>query len=187
MGVTPIYKWPFPEDTDVANSNLGFGELAKAVEKEFADTSWIAYVPEWRAAGSQQPANATILAWYKTHRGWCDVYIAMSFGSSVSGGRGVLTLSVPVAAEVHMLSQFLFCKTWKSSWGGQYHGIARIVGGTNLLRPIFPIDATTTRMAPWQSANTAGTAGTGVPAVASAFTVANGVNLTVAGRFKHSG
>lgn len=183
MGATPVYKWPWPEDPLVADGPDAVGDLAAAIEAEFADTKMLDYIPEWRSNGAYQPANpATLIARYRVWRGWCDVHISMTFGSSVFGGSGWLTLTVPVAAHPALEEQYLLAQT--ATPVGGFHGTAYINGGTNILRPEFPMASTGTRLGFWQSTTDAGGPGHSVPLVPGGYAVSSGSSLDIFGRFK---
>ena len=184
MGVSPIYKWPWPEDPVVADGPDAVGDLAKAMEDEFANTDMLSYIPQWQSGGNYQPSNpSTLQARYRVWRGWCDVHIFMVFGSATFGGTEMLTLTVPVAAHPALDEQYLLCKTWSAAFG-QYHGTAYINGGTNILRPEFPQSSTTTIMGFWRSTINAGGPGNGIPQIPGGYPVSAGANFEIFGRFK---
>lgn len=168
----------------VADGPKAVGDLAKAIEADFAKTDMLNYIPEWRSVGTYQPSNpSTLIARYKVSNGWCDVHIYMGFGSATFGGSSWLTLTVPIAAHPSLPEQYLLCKTWGPSMG-QWHGTAYINGGTNLLRPEFTRASNTVLLDFWTSTTNAGGPGNGVPQVPGGYPVAAGNNMEIFGRFK---
>lgn len=174
MGSTALYGFPWPELTDNADGPGALEALALAVEANYNDTSSIQYTPELSSVGTgavqpSTPANRRGV--YRVNNGWCDVAIYFGFSPSVDGGRMELRVSLPVAPSA-ALSCFLEGLIWIPS-SGFYH--SHLLCGSGLVG--VPEVATNTGVfieGQWRNANSTGSAGTGVPGIAGAYTIQPG-------------
>lgn len=178
---TPVFGWPVPSyPTKPPDGPAAFQALANAIEATF-DAVPTAYTPAWTSDGPAQPGALASGQGYWQHRnGLCTVAIYFSFGASTTGGRGALVVGLPMTSIGY--EQQMPCKMYVPGVG-DFSGMATIPPNANYCRPQFPIANGSGVVNNWQSSNDAGTAGTGIPPAAGAFTVANTGNFVLTGRY----
>lgn len=143
------------------------------------------YNVSWTSqAGTPAIGNGQLAGRYRRMGRLCWVDIVWSLGATGSnGGTGSYTFTLPAAA-LSGIEQFLTCKAFMPGTGSAL-GYGYITsGGANSVVPYMPVNlANNNAMNPAQSANTAGTSGTGVPAVAG-FTYSPGANMAISGAYE---
>jgi hypothetical protein len=184
MGATPEHGWPWPELTpDPADGPAAFGALLSAVEATWTDPTVTTYTPGWTSVGGTTANLAQRVGWYRREGSWCDVGIFLAFGPATNGGTGQLTVTLPFTAAT-LVEQVFLAKLWVPSLVMDFHGVGVVAAGSAAVVSRFATSPTDARVLPWQSASAGGAAGTGVPAAAGAFTVQNGGNYSLHGRYK---
>lgn len=185
VSFTPIYSWPIPSLADIADGPDAFADALNAIEATSVADQVLSYTPTWSGALAAPASPSAIAGRYRVQNGMCDLWIGMTFGASTSGGSGSLTLSVPIAARVGIAEQWLPAKTFvPGGSGGNYFGSAFIVTGGSLIYPHFPTSASDCRVKNWAGEASVGSGtGTGVPAVPGNYTVGNGGNFYLSGRY----
>lgn len=189
VSFTPGYSWPIPSLADIADGPDAFSDALLAIEATYQADKVLSYTPLWASLGAGQPAAPSAIAGrYMPLNGVCDVWIGMTFGASTSGGTGQLTLSVPLPGRTGLTEQWLDAKLFIPGGGGagNYLGGCIVGSGLTVLSVWFPTSATDIRVQGWagEAGGGSGTGvGTGIPRTSGAFTVANGGNLYVNGRY----
>lgn len=184
MATTPIYGWRLPDLGVVANAPDAFLNLGTDIENTLANASVNSYTPAWTSGGSAQPANPTSkVGRYKVTNGWCDIAIFLTYGASVNGGEGILSLSLPVAASSAIPEQILRAKTWLPN-GGNFEGVAIVNASATVIGVQFNQSAALATMDWWRGSNGAGSPlGSGVPSVAGQYGVQANGNMAITGRY----
>ncbi len=186
MGSTAVYKWPWPETTEVADGPKASKELALAMEATVGDTGWQTYTPQFTAVGLQ-PANIlSQICQYRVLNGWCDIYLLLLFGPNSAGGTGALQLTLPQTARAGGMEQLLSCKYWMGNNAANYFGYGRVYGGSNIVQPMFPFSNASSSPVHhgWQSSDGSGSVGTGIPRVAGQWTIQSNANFQLTGRYR---
>jgi len=173
---------PFPDDGNTAKGPEATRLLGEAVEADYLDSSYSSYTPTWTGVDGPPSSPTANVGRYRVRNGICDLAITMTFGPSTSGGLGPLRLSLPVPATALVPEQSLPCKLWVPS-AGNFGGLASISASATVLVPEFPAAPWVTHMFGWQSASSGGLVGTGVPQIPGQYTVQNGGNFSVTGRY----
>ena len=183
MGATAVYGWRLPDGPIAADGPDAFSDLASDIETTMSAPNWNSYTPAWASQGSQQPANpATKVGRYSVSNGWCDFLIYMSFGGTVNGGKGILSLGLPVAASSQVPEQTVRTKLWVPAVAN-WDGIGLISAGATVVYPLFTVANNNSTVGYWQNNDNTGAAGTGIPNMPSHWTCENGGNVVVTGRY----
>lgn len=183
MAVTPVYGWRLPDGPIGANGPKAFSDLGTDIETTLAGVTVQNYTPSWTSDGSQQPANpASKTGRYRLANGWCDFSIYISFGGSVSGGKGRLALGLPVAASSQLFEQVVRAKLWVPLVGN-FDGIGLIPSGSTSVWPLFTVSVNNSNIQYWLNNDNTGAAGTGVPLMSGHWPCESGGNAIVSGRY----
>lgn len=188
MAVTPVYKWPIPNLTDVADGPDGFSDLANAIEATLTDTLKSTYTPSWTSSATNPANPASRAGWYRVENAICDFVAQLTFGASTSGSYGDLSIGLPVPASAVIPRQI--CGTVILLTAGivnndRWAGYAT-TGNTDQSNcaPWFPVDATRNNFGRWSNADSSGSTESGVPNVDGAFyNIRNGGYIVVQGRY----
>ena len=184
MAVTPVYGWRLPDGPIGANGPVALSNLATDIETTLAGVQYQNYTPSWTSDGLQQPSNAaTKIGRYRLANGWCDFSIFISFGASVSGGKGRLQLGLPVAASSQLFEQITRAKLWNPNVGAVIDGIGLISAGGTSVWPMFTVASTNSNLGYWTNNDNANNPGTGIPQFPGHWTAENGGNVAVTGRY----
>ena len=184
MGATPIYSFPWPEDTDDADGPAALSALATAFEGVLADSTLAGYTPDWLAIGSVQPSGASFRSgWYVVDRGVCTVGVAIIFGSSVNGGRQDLRVGLPVPQRADITEQVITCKTYIPGVAS-FAGPALITSNVmNYMRPMFPNTNAESEIGFWRNSDSSGAVSTGFPQIGGKTSVQPGGNFFATGSY----
>ena len=146
--------------------------------------AWATYTPTLTGANTS-PAigNGTIAGSYFVVGKLCAVSVSVTFGSSTNGGTGAWTVSLPVQAA-STGEQELVCKLYMATSALNFCGVAPVSAGASVASPFFPVSASASNVAGFRSADVSGTAGTGIPQVASVFSVQSGGNFEMQGVYQ---
>jgi hypothetical protein len=182
MGQTAILGWQWPDLPATADTPEGFLSVAKQVEATMADKTLTEFVPRWVAIGAYQPSNPVInIGFFRYARGLVDVAIYQYYGPATSGGSGDLAVELPMpTAWPH--EQWLTAKTYIPGYGRAI-GLG-VVNARQVIQPLFPISAANVGLRRWRSTVDPIAPGTGVPQVAGAYSVRDGANLAITGRYR---
>lgn len=148
---------------------------------------WVSYPLQWfGSSGNPGMGNSDpVKARSRLDGDMVDLYIYMNFGSTVNGGAGQLSFNLPYASSSEHIEQFLTAKLYHPN-GDNYHGYAYIAAGSSVVVPFFSASATIAKMGGWAGANASAQPGTGIPTIASQYTVLPGGNVTVMGRYRRA-
>lgn len=185
VSFTPVFSWPIPSLADIADAPDAFDDALNAIESTMIVDQVLTYTPTWGGSLAAPASPSAIAGRYRVQNGMCDLWIGMTFGASTSGGSGPLTLTVPIAARASVAEQWLPCKIFVPGVnGGNFFGAAYVVNGGSLIYPHFPKSATDNRVQNWAGEATIGSGtGTGTPAISGSYTVLNGGNFYLTGRY----
>lgn len=184
MAVTPVFGWPIPNLTDVADGPDGFSDLALAIEGTLNDKTWLSYTPSWTSAGTIQPSNpGSRVGRYKVTRGVCEVRIFMNFISSSTGGIGNLQIGLPLPAQNIGTNPIMGLQCYcKSAAGVRYFGFAS-AGTDGKCGPTFPISTTNVSWEAWRNALEGNAIGNSIPDVGADFFIRNNAFINVWGSY----
>lgn len=188
MGTTPLRAWPVPDlGTAPPDGPAAFSALGLAIESSVNTPSVQTYTPVWTSAGSPKPSlPSTLVGKYSKWRGYCDFAVYIGFNSSTVGGVGWMSISLPVQAATDGEEQWVDGKLYLPAGGGNYRVAGLIGPGWNDVRPYVPLANTNTGMEIWQNSDATAAAGTGRPYIAGQFSVQNGGNFSLTGRYRHA-
>ncbi len=192
MGTTPLFGWRYedlPEDPDGQEM---FKDLAEDVEATLLSTAVQSYTPVIASTGTPAYANtgtgAAEVGRYAVRNGWCDVVGFIRFGSTVGGGKGGLTVTLPLAPRTGISEQWIPARLYTPAYQGGvwWDGQLQAVPGLGVLTvPRFHLSETDIRTGQLQSADTgAAPAGSGIPALTGQYTIAGGGYLAFNGRYR---
>lgn len=182
VATTPSHGWPYPTLTDPADAFAAFQAALLGVEATIDAAGVQAYTPSWTADTSAPSNLLTNIGRYRLSGGYCTVSVFMTFGASTSGGTGPLHVSLPLPATGLVIEQLLTCKLYLPN-GGEFPGVCLVGSGSSVCTPHFPASATDVRINSWQSADASAAVGTGRPLISGQFSVQNGGNFTMSGRY----
>lgn len=184
MAVTPVFGWPIPNLTDVADGPDGFSDLALAIENTLNDRTWLSYTPSWTSMGTVQPSNpGARVGRYKVTRGVCEVRIYLSFTGSSTGGTGQLQLGLPLPAQNLGTYPLMGLMSYaRSAAGIRYLGFGGC-GTDSKHNPTFPTSTTDVRMESWRNALEGNAPGNSIPDVGGDFFIRNGAFISVWGSY----
>lgn len=146
------------------------------------DTEWASYTPDWLAVDSN-PAlgNGTLAArWRKSGSKAVEIHIALTWGSTTTGGVGAWSFSLPSGMTTpNFGEQGIYAKTFTAgaSWAGA--GVIDPSGST--IRPYMPSSQSDVRLQRVRNTTNPATAGTGIPQIAGVFTYLPGSNFILQG------
>lgn len=172
--------------TDIETMTVGGGLSGSLPNPSMGPVSggvWQTYTPTWTGATTNPViGNGTISGRYMKIEKTCHVIIALSFGSTTTGGASTLSLSLPAASisgGIVIFDGFLFLPS-----SGAFPVFASGSTTTTVVvnTPTSPTVAATTSQ--WQSANAAGTSGTGFPTISGQLSVQSGGALQLSGTYE---
>lgn len=163
MAVQGTFGWELPDLSDIADGPDAFLQFADDVAATISDGTWQTYSPSWNTVPGQiypgaptttTPSGiATRDGYYTLRNKTCDFMVELTFGSSVYGAYGALSVGLPVAAStLHTYQQFVQCSLSTPSTGTTWVGPAYIDAGATVCRPYFSISSARADMLPWASA-----------------------------------
>lgn len=190
MALTTPDGWTTPDLSSPADITQ-ITTLAQAVEATINKKSLLSYTPSWTSVGGAQPSNPASRQGFYTvgSDGWCDFYARIMFGASTSGGSGSLMVGLPLPADSTMITQNVQA-VLHNPVGARvlWVGTAQVdnYGNYRSIQPWFPYSPTDSRQFPWASAGSPWT-NTPIPnvgAAAGTYSVQNGGNILVTGRYR---
>ncbi len=121
-GSTPIFGFPYLEETDPPDVATASEDLATAVE-DVIGVAWVSYTPSWTASGTNPTlGNGTLIGKYRKIGKTVDFRIYILGGSTTDGGSGDYTLSLPAEAVADGSDQIV--PAWAQNGAGNWTGFA---------------------------------------------------------------
>lgn len=140
------------------------------------------YSPTWACVGSAPVlGNGTLTGWYQVVGRQCQVSIELIFGTTTTGGTQGWSFTLPITA-VAGPSGILSGEAFTSNTFA-WVAYGRIASGASTVLPFAATNNTSGSTSQVQNANAGAGVGTGVPAVAGAFSFANGSRLSLFGSY----
>lgn len=147
------------------------------------DPAWLPYTPGWTCGGAAPSlGNGSLIGRYRRLGRLCFFHLTLTPGSSTTGGTSGMNFGLPFPSRSAPGEQFVTAKLF--SGGFVWGGVGQIPSGSGAVQPFFPANGSTSSLGQLQNANTANTAGTGVPAISGSYTIPSGTNLVVCGAYE---
>jgi hypothetical protein len=148
------------------------------------DTVAQTYTPVFATAGGTPAVgNGSLFGRYFRRGRQIDFSINFVFGSTTNGGTGPMTFTAPFTAlNLVGYEPEILLKAW--TLGGNYVGFAYVPSNSTTINLFAPVSSSNCLMGQVQNANSAGTLGTGVPAVSGSLTFSTGSNININGTYE---